>query len=102
VAWVAFVAGVAVVFRTLWLPLAIAAAAVFHLQSLAPLRVGVSPKGVTVNSRLGRRLAQVPLEAVTAAGATYLDMTSIAARSPAGCTATPCCWPLGYDATVRR
>lgn len=82
VAWAALVAGSAVLFRTLWLPLAVAVAAVIHLQGLAPLRVGVGPNGATVNSHLGWRLAQVPLDVVTAAGSTYLDVTS-----PAGAVA---------------
>jgi len=67
-----------VLFRTLWLPLVVAVAAVIHLQGLAPLRVGVGPNGATVNSHLGWRLAQVPLDVVTAAGSTYLDVTSLA------------------------
>lgn len=76
--WVAFVALVALLFRSRLLPIAVGVAAVYHLQTLASLRARIGPGGVRVASRLGWRLAQVPLQAVTAAGVAYLDLTSLA------------------------
>lgn len=78
VSWAAFVAFFAVLFRDWLLPIAVGVAAVYYLQTLASLRVRIGPGGVRVASRLGWRLAQVPLEAVTAAGVAYLDLTSLA------------------------
>ena len=78
VSWAAFVAFFAVLFRAWLLPIAIGVAAVYHLQTLASLRVRIGPGGVRVASRLGWRVAQVPLEAITAAGVAYLDLPSLA------------------------
>jgi hypothetical protein len=78
VSWAAFAALFAVPFRFWLLPIAVGVAAVYHLQTLAPLRIRIGPGGVRVASRLGWRLAHVPLEAVTAAGSAYLDLTSLA------------------------